>query len=68
MGYAKSAALIVDKLHALQDWEPPSSAKDIKSFLEFANYYRWYVPEYVSIASPLTLLTEEKIEWHWGLV
>ena len=64
----KGATPIVEKLHAVCDWEPPNSVKDVRSFLGFANYYRWFVPRYAGIASPLTLLTKKNIEWHWGVV
>ena len=52
----EGAAPIVEKLHAVCDWEPPNSVKDVRSFLGFANYYRRFVPGYAGIASPLTLL------------
>ena len=64
----EGAAPIAKKLHAVRDWEPPNSVKDVRSFLGFANYYRRFVPGYAGIASPLTLLTKKNIEWHWGPV
>ena len=64
----EGATPIVEKLHALHDWETPNSVKDVRSFLGFANYYHRFVPRYAGIASPLTLLMKKNIEWHWGPV
>ena len=64
----EGAAPIEEKLHAVHDWEPPSSVKDVRSFLGFANYYCRFVPGYTGIASPLMLLMKKNIEWHWGPV
>ena len=46
--------------------ETPTSVKDIRSLLGFANYYHWYVPHYASIAAPLIMLTKKDVLWHWG--
>ena len=37
-----------------------------KIVLGFANYYHWFVPNYASIAAPLTMLTKKGVLWHWG--
>ena len=50
----------------MHGWKPQDSVKDVRSFLGFENYYRWFVPGYAGIASPLTLLMKKNIEWHWG--
>ena len=64
----EGVAPIAEKLRAVHDWEPPNNVKNVRSFLGFTNYYCRFVPGYVGIASPLTLLTRKSIEWHWGLV
>ena len=55
---------IAKKLRAVRDWEPPTSFKDVSSFLGFANDYRRFVSGYAGIPSPLTLLTKKNNEWH----
>ena len=64
----EGVAPIAKKLHAMHDWQPPNSVKDVKSFFGFANYYPCFVPRYASIASPFMVLTKKNIEWHWGPV
>ena len=54
------------KLNAVHGWETLTNAKDIRSFLGFANYYRQFVLGYASIAAPLTMLTKKDVLWHWG--
>ena len=54
------------KLNVVREWETPTSVKDIRSFLGFANYYRRFVTGYASIAAPLTMLTRKDVLWHWG--
>ena len=53
------------KLNAMREWETPTSVKDIRSFLGFANYYRRFVPGYAGIVASLTMLTKKDVLWHW---
>ena len=46
-----------EKVKAILDWEPPRNIKAVRSFLGFANFYRGFVPNFSSLAFPLTLLT-----------
>ena len=52
------------KVDAITDWKAPSNKEQLQSFLGFANYYRWFIKDYSSIARPLTNLTGHK-EWNW---
>jgi hypothetical protein len=38
-----------EKIHAMQDWEPPSNLKDVHAFLGFANFYCHFVRNYSRI-------------------
>ena len=55
------------KIKALWEWDTPQDIKDVRSFLVFANYYRWYVHQFAKVTHPLTELTKKGVEWHWGL-
>jgi hypothetical protein len=46
-----------ERIHAMQDWEPPSNLKDVRAFLGFANLYRHFVRNYSHIVQLLTFLT-----------
>ena len=62
----EGVAPVKGKLNAVCEWETPTNVKDIRSFLEVANYYHRFVPGYASIVAPLTMLTKKDVLWHWG--
>ena len=50
-----------DKIKIIQDWLKPKKIKDIQSFLGFANFYYWFIFNYLNIVIPLTCLTWKDI-------
>ena len=48
-----------DKIQAIRDAPRPSTKRQIKSFLGLAGFYRRFIPNFTSIASPLTDLTKK---------
>ena len=65
-GNNQRVALVKGKLNAMHEWETPTSIKDIRSFLGFANYYHRFVPGYPSIVAALIILMKKDVLWHWG--
>ncbi len=53
------------KTAAVQDWPTPRTVKDIRAFLGLASYYRRYIPNFTSVATPLTDLTKKDVELIW---
>ena len=51
-----------DKIQAIRDAPRPSTKRQIKSFLGLAGFYRRVIPNFSSIASPLTDLTKTKTD------
>lgn len=45
------------KTSAVRDWPIPQTVKQVKSFLGFAGYCRWFIPAFSTIATPLNALT-----------
>ena len=41
------------KLKGIADWPPPKSVKDVRAFLGFTGFYRYFIPHYSQIARPL---------------
>ncbi len=40
------------KTTAVQNWPTPGSVKDVRAFLGLASYYRRYIPNFASVATP----------------
>lgn len=70
LGYIVGGGAIkpqVDKVEAIRDWPIPQTKKQVRAFLGLAGYYRRFVPEFSSVATPLTELIRKtapnKIKW-----
>ena len=53
------------KVEALQQLEPPTDARGIRSFIGMTGYYRRFIPNYAKIAKPLTELTKKNRIFCW---
>ncbi len=54
------------KLKGVADWPVPRNPTEIRKFLGFTGYYRYFVQGYSRIARPLLDLTKKAVVWHWG--
>ena len=59
----------VSKVEAVQRWPVPvpETKKQVQAFLGLMGYYRRFIPQYASIAAPLTDLTKKfaPVNVHW---
>jgi len=53
------------KTEAIQTWPTPSNISEIRSFLGLASYYRKFVPNFSTIATPLTQLLHKDRKFCW---
>ena len=53
------------KLKGVLDQLTPKKVKDIQKFLGLANYYWWFIKDFVSIAKPLHNLVKKDQKWDW---
>jgi len=68
LGYILSSSGLTmsnDKVKIIQDWLELKKVKDIQSFLDFANFYRWFIFNYSDIVILLTCLTWKNIPWNF---
>ena len=53
------------KLESVKNWAVPNSPTEIRKFLGFTGYYRFFVPNYSQIAWPLLHLMKKTTPWEW---
>ncbi|KAL5592717.1 uncharacterized protein BROUX77_007046 [Berkeleyomyces rouxiae] len=54
------------KVQAVKDWPVPSSKKELRGFLGFANFYRPFIKNFAEVAVPLTSLTGHLVPFVWS--
>jgi len=50
------------KTAIIRDWDPPTTKKEVQSFLGFCNFYRRFIQAYGRVSRPLNRLTEKDIQ------
>ena len=53
------------KVKGVEDWPQPRTVRDVRAFLGFTGFYRYFVPNYSIIARPLIDLTKKATPFHW---
>jgi hypothetical protein len=53
------------KVAAVRDWPTPTILKEVRAFIGFANFYRRFIQDFVTLARPLHDLTKKDIPWQW---
>jgi len=55
-----------EKVQGVMEWPVPKNVKDVQKFLGLANYYRWFVKDFATIAKLLHEMTRKGKKWNWG--
>jgi hypothetical protein len=50
----------------VMNWKPPTTVRQIQSFLGLVGYYRRFIPDFSRIAKPITELLKKEAKFVWG--
>ena len=53
------------KVKGVLEWPTPQCVKDVQKFLGLANYYRWFIEGFATVARPLHDLVKKDKKWGW---
>ena len=56
------------KVAAITSLKPPTSVKELRSFLGLCGFFRRFVPAFATIVKPLNRLLRKNSVWSWGFV
>ena len=54
------------KVKVVRTWPVPTNPTEVRAFLGFTSYYRYFIKGYSAITRPLLNLTKKGAIWHWG--
>jgi hypothetical protein len=54
------------KVQEVMDWKPPTTLRQIRSFLGLAGYYRRFILDLSRIAKPMTELLKKGVKYEWS--
>jgi hypothetical protein len=55
-----------EKVQEVMDWKPPTTVKQIWSFLGLVGYYRRFIPDFSRITKPMTELLKKGVKYDWS--
>jgi len=54
------------KIEKVKRWITPHNVREVRKFLGFTGYYRYFIQDYSKKAHPLLYLMHNTTPWHWA--
>jgi transposase InsO family protein len=61
----KSIKMDPIKTKAIDQWPAPTNLREARSFMQFCNFYRDFIPHFSTVVKPLNVLTEKNHVFEW---
>lgn len=56
-----------EKVHAVEEYAPPTSKKELMRFLGLVGFYRSFCKDFSTVVEPLTNLLKRTVKFVWSL-
>ena len=54
------------QVNGVLSWPEPKNIKDVRKFLDLANYYRRFIKDFAQVARLMNILTRKDVKQQWG--
>lgn len=54
------------KTKAIDEWNEPRNLKEMRSFVQFCNFYWNFIPDFATITKAFNVLTKKNHPWEWN--
>lgn len=53
------------KTKAIDEWPAPRNLREMRSFVQFCNFYRNFIPNFSTVTKAFNVMTEKDRPWEW---